>query len=106
LSSKILLIVEFESSLLIYIIINVKGSAVETKEVIKALGVQIDKGLTWIPHIASLKKRIMSVIGGVRMIRNKLTKQQTTNVVTAQVFSILYYACVVWLTPTLNRKSF
>jgi len=87
-------------------VINVKGTAVETKEVIKALGVQIDKSLSWTPHITSLKKRIMSIIGGVRMIRNKLSKQQTTKVVTAQVFSILYYACVVWLSPTLNRKNY
>jgi len=87
-------------------LINVKGMAVETKETMKALGITIDKGLTWAQHINNLKKRVMSIIGGVRMIRNKLTKQQTTNVVTAQVFSILYYACILWLSPTLNRKSF
>jgi len=85
--------------------INVKGTQVETKEVIKALGIQIDKGLTWTPHIQSLKKRLMCIIGGVRIIRNKLTTQQATKVVTAQVFSILYYACVTWLTPALNRKE-
>jgi len=36
------------------------------------------------------------------MVRNKLTQAQTTKVVTAQVFSILYYACAVWLTPSLG----
>jgi len=65
-------------------VISVKGMAIETKEAMKALGVTIDKGLTWAPHINNLKKRVMSIVGGVRMIRNKLTKQQTTNVVTAQ----------------------
>lgn len=82
--------------------VNVKGVVVATKDCIKALGIQIDKDLNWKTHVTTLKKRIISVIGGVRMVRNKLTQAQTTKVVTAQVFSILYYACAVWLTPTLG----
>jgi len=38
------------------------------------------------------------------MVRNKLTEKQATTIVTAQIFSILYYACCVWLTPSLNKK--
>jgi len=87
------------------VLINVNGAAVESKSVIKALGIYIDQGLTWTPQVNNLKKRIVSVLGGVRMIRNKLTKQQATKVVTAQIFSILYYACVVWLTPSLCKKN-
>jgi len=86
------------------VLLNVKGVPVESKDSMKALGVQIDKGLTWQSHISSLKKRIMKVIGGVRMIRNKLTPKQATSVVTAQIFSVLYYACCVWLTPVLSKK--
>jgi len=71
----------------------------------KALGVVIDKGLTWGPHISSLKKCVMKVVGGVRIVWNKLNKSQATSVVTAQIFSILYYACCVWLTPVLNKKN-
>jgi len=47
----------------------------------------------------------MSIIGGIRIIRNKLNPKQTTRVVTAQIFSILYYACAVWLTPSLGSKN-
>lgn len=87
------------------ILLNVKGVPVESKDHIKALGIQIDKGLTWGNHVKTLKKRVLSVVGGIRMIRNKLTPKQTTQVVTAQIFSILYYACTVWLTPTICRKN-
>jgi len=38
------------------------------------------------------------------MIRNKLSMSQTTSIVTAQVFSLMYYACSVWLTPSINKK--
>jgi len=87
------------------LVLNVKGSAVETRSCIKTLGIHLDKGLTWNEHISSLKRRVMSVIGGIRMIRNKLDQKQTTKIVTAQVFSILYYACTVWLTPSINKKN-
>jgi len=39
------------------------------------------------------------------MIRNKLNQRQTTKIVTAQNFSILYYACAVWLTPSISKKN-
>jgi len=39
------------------------------------------------------------------MIRNKLSQNQATKVVTAQIFSILYYACAVWLTPSISKKN-
>jgi len=71
----------------------------------KALGIVIAKGLTWGPHVTSLKKCIMKIVGGVRIVRNKLNKAQATNVVTAQIFSVLYYACCVWLTPVLGKKN-
>jgi len=48
--------------------------------------------------------RGISIIGGVRMIRNKLTQLQLTIVIMAQVFAILYHAHPVWLTLSLNRK--
>jgi len=38
------------------------------------------------------------------MVRNKLSQKEATSIVTAQLFSILYYACCVWLTPSLNKK--
>jgi len=85
--------------------INVKGTAVESKASIKALGIVIDKGLTWNDHVSALKKRVVKVIGGIRVIRKKLTKKEAISIVTAQVFSLLYYACCVSLTPALNKKS-
>jgi len=87
------------------VLINVRGEAVGSKDCIKALGITIDKGLSWKPHVANIRSRVMKVIGGVRMIRNKLSVKQSTSIVTAQVLSLLYYACSVWLTPTINRKS-
>jgi len=87
------------------VLVNVKGTPIESKNQIKALGIIIDKEILWRPHVTTLKKKIMKVVGGVRIVRNKLTEKQTTSIVTAQIFSILYYACSVWLTPSLNKKT-
>jgi len=40
------------------------------------------------------------------MVRNKLTQKQAITIVTAQIFSILYYASCVWPVPSLNRKTY
>lgn len=45
------------------VLINVKGSPVELKDCIKALGIQIDKDLSWKTHISNLKRRISYIIG-------------------------------------------
>jgi len=87
------------------VILNVKGAAVESKSSLKALGIEIDKGLTWKPHISTLKKRVLKITGGVRMVRKKLNKGDAIKIVTAQLFSVLYYACCVWLTPSLCKKQ-
>jgi len=71
----------------------VKGVTVTTKDCIKALGVQIDKDMSWKTHISTLKKRVISVIGGVRMVRNKLTQVQATKVVTADFLHSVLCLC-------------
>jgi len=47
----------------------------------------------------------MKALNGVKIVRNKLTQKQATQVVTAQIFSIPYYACAVWLTPMIGWKN-
>jgi len=88
------------------VLINVKGAAVESKNQIKALSILVYNGLTWRPHVTALKKRVRKVMGGARIIRNKLTEKQATSIVAAQIFLILFYACCIWLAPSLNRKTF
>jgi len=51
-------------------------------------------------HWPSIKK-IKGLMCSLRIVRDKFTEQQTRTLVTAQVFSILYYASPVWLTPHL-----
>jgi len=45
------------------------------------------------------------VINGIKLIRRKLTLNQSIKVVTAQAMSLLYYGSVFWLTPSLSQKN-
>jgi len=65
----------------------------------------IDDRLKWDVHIYELRKRILKVIGGLRIIRRKLTFRQAVTIVMSQVLSILYYASPAWLTPSIGKKE-
>jgi len=47
----------------------------------------------------------MKIVGGIRMVWKKLNKAEAIRIVNAQLFSVLYYACCVWLTPALGKKT-
>jgi len=61
--------------------------------------------LKWDVHIRELRKRILKTIGGLKILRRKLTFKQAVTVVTSQALSILYYASPAWLTPAIGKKE-
>jgi len=65
----------------------------------------LTKGLKWDDHIRDLRKRILRIIGGLKILRRKLTFNQAVTIVTSQALSILYYASPAWLTPALGKKE-
>jgi len=81
------------------------GTQLSSTHKLKALGVWIDNRLKWNVHIEELKRKVTRIISGLKIIRRKLSFKQTLNVVTAQVFSILYYASPAWLTPAIGRAE-
>jgi len=81
------------------------GTRLQAARKIKALGIWIDDKLKWDSHVKELRKRIVRIINGLKIIRRKLALKQAINVVTAQALSILYYASPAWLTPNIGKKE-
>jgi len=81
------------------------GTILESKNSIKALGVWFDHRLKWDTHIKDLRKRIIRIINGLKIIRRKLTFKQAITIVTSQALSILYYACPAWLSPSIGKSE-
>jgi len=85
--------------------IVLEGNTIEPKDCIKALGITLDNKLTWAKHIEGLTTRITRVINGLKIIRKKFTRNQFKNIVTSQVYGVLYYGSVVWLNPSLSKTN-
>jgi len=83
--------------------ICIGNEIITSKASMKALGVTLDHRLRWDKHVETVCNRIRGLLCGLRILRRKITEKQAISLVTAQVFSVLYYACTVWLTPNLNR---
>jgi len=81
------------------------GMRIKISDSLKALGVWINNKLKWNFHIHELRKKVTQIISGLKLIRCKLTFKQALNVVTAQLFSIIYYASPAWLTPAICRTE-
>jgi len=81
------------------------GTRLHSARKIKALGIWIDDRLKWDAHVRELRKRIVKITSGLKLIRRKLNLKQAINVVTAQALSILYYASPSWLTPNIGKRE-
>jgi len=70
------------------------------------LGLLFDYKLEWGAHVENLVQRINKITNGLRIIRRKFTTKQLNQIVTSQVFGVMYYSATTWLTPTLNAPLF
>jgi len=81
------------------------GTRLQSAKKIKALGIWIDDKLKWDAHVKELRKRIVKITSGLKLIRRKLNLKQAINIVTAQALSILYYASPAWFTPNIGKRE-
>jgi len=61
--------------------------------------------MQWNEHAQEFRNCVLRTLNGLKIIRKKMHKQQSLTVVTSQVFSILYYASPVWLTPSTCKAT-
>lgn len=50
--------------------------------------------------------RVTKILNGIKIVKNKFDMDQIKKIVTAQVFSILYYCDIVWLNPNLGYTNY
>jgi hypothetical protein len=76
------------------IIMNKK--AIEQKEFVKYLGMQVDQHLLWGEHIKSISKKISRSIGIITILRKCMETKQLVNLYYSLVYSHLIYGIHVW----------
>ena len=80
------------------------GTEIKSKKNIKVLGVIFDSKLNWHNQVISQITSCRRTLCGLKLIRKYFSSDEFLNVINAMFYSKLYYACQVWLIPSLNQK--
>ena len=86
------------------LVININGKFVISKRVINILGVNFDSKLQWGDHVALACNKATKAINAIRLIKRFFTKLELLQLITANVFSVLYYNSEIWHIPTLKNE--
>ena len=73
-----------------------------SKHSINVLGVQFDSKLNWVEHISLALLKTNKSLNAIRLIKRFFTCGELLQIVTSNVFSIMYYNAEIWHVPCLN----
>ena len=90
--------------------INLFDEQIVSKSTIKVLGVIFDTKLTWYTQTINQLNSCKSILFGLKTVRRYFTNEEFLQIINAFFYSKLYYACQIWLIPSLSailkRKLF
>ena len=81
------------------------GVTLISKQQMNVLGVDFDSRLQWNEHVARIIKKTESALHCIRQIKYFFTPSELLQIVTSNVYSILYYNSEIWNLPTLHRET-
>ena len=70
--------------------------SIQPSPVVKVLGMSIDRGLSFEPHISSVIRRCYATLGGLSKMTVKLPESVKRLIVEALIFPHLQYCSTVW----------
>ena len=80
------------------------GVTLISKQQMNVLGVDFDSRLQWNEHVARIIKKTESALHCIRQIKYFFTPSELLQIITSNVYSILYYNSEIWNIPTLHRE--
>ena len=104
------MIIDRQSSIFSYltnskapVIVRVKGSEVLTKNTISVLGVTFDSKLTWGPQVSNAIMKATRALNALRLISRYFNRKELIQLVTSNVYSVLFYNSEIWHLNTLKQ---
>jgi hypothetical protein len=79
---------------------------IQSKSSMNVLGIQFDSRLTWEEQADNAIRKSRGSLHALRTLRKFFTQTEMIKLVTANVYSVLYYGSLVWLLPNLKEKTF
>ena len=85
---------------------EIDGKSIKTVKETKSLGPFIDGHLSWTKHIEEISKKISSVIGALKRIRQSISESTALQIYQALILPHFDYRSPVWdeLCVTLSHK--
>ena len=84
--------------------IKLMDTTIKSTKTITVLGVFFDSKLDWKFHINYVVNSCQKTLYALRKIRKYFNDEEFLNVVNAMFYSKMYYACQVWLIPTIKPE--
>ena len=88
--------------------IYVNDTMIKSSKTINVLGVIFDQKMQWSEHISQCISKSKKALTAIRMIKKFFPTKELLQLVTSNVFSILYYNSQIWhlqsLKGNLNQK--
>ena len=84
--------------------ILLNGNLVTSKSTINVLGVIFDCKLNWSEHISMAITKANKALNAVRLIKRFFTSKQLVQIVTSNVYSVLFYNSEIWHLQNLNGR--
>jgi len=85
--------------------LQLMGTPIDQKQVIKYLGVQIDDKLNWNYHINLVKQKVSQGIGILKKVKFLIPPNFMSNIYSSFIQSHLYYANLAWASPNTSTNS-
>ena len=84
--------------------ITINGKCIISKKAINILGVTFDSKLQWSDHIAKASSKALKALNAIKIIKKFFNKKELLQLITSNVYSILYYNSEIWHLPSLKSE--
>jgi len=86
--------------------IKIGSVTIESQQSMNVLGIRFDSRLAWDLQVDSAILKSRKKLHAMRRLRKFFTEKEMIGLLTANVFSRLYYGSQVWLLPNLKERLF
>ena len=85
--------------------LTLNNVTITSSEFMNVLGVTFDSRLNWNEQIARTVNKTNTALHCIRQIKYYFTPDELLQIITSNVYSILYYNSEIWNIPTLNYEA-
>ena len=84
--------------------VELNGKFIISKKAINVLGVIFGSKLQWTEQVANASSNALKAIGAIKLIKRFFNKKEILQLITSNVYSVLYYNSKIWHISSLKNN--